>query len=92
MPVHPSEEETQTSTGSITEQVAKNPSSNTASTASDHPIHQGDQSGGKSNPSTQAKAEHFQSQPGPVLPQDVSAFEQPASKEELRAKAEELNK
>ena len=90
MPVLPSEDETQTGKGSITEQVAKNPSSNTPSTASDHPTHQGDRkppSGG-----VKAQAQDFQATPGPVIPQDTSALEQPASKEELRARAEELNK
>ena len=91
MPVlpSPSDEETQTGTGGITDQVAKNPSSKTPSTASDHPTHHGDRKppfGG-----AKAQAQDFQATPGPVIPQDTSALEKPASKEELRARAEELN-
>ncbi|KAI9753392.1 MAG: hypothetical protein M1815_006246 [Lichina confinis] len=86
MPVHPSEENVDATAGSITDQVAKNPSSTTESSASDHPAHQGDDSSGK----VRATAEHFKAAPGPALPQDDIG--QPASKEELRARAEELNK
>jgi hypothetical protein len=92
MPVHPSEEEIQSAPGSLTDQVAKNPSPNTESTASDHPIHQGDTSGGKDQPRPLAKAEEFKSTPGPVVPQNVDDFPAPAPKEELKARAEELNK
>lgn len=40
---------------------------------------------------TKARAEHFKAQPGPVIPQDMTAFEKPASKEELDARMKELN-
>ena len=39
-----------------------------------------------------ARAEHYQATPGPVIPQDMSVFEQKLSKEELLARTEELNK
>lgn len=58
MPVHPSEEE---APSGIFEKVAKDPSSNTESTASDHAIHENEQTPAK------ASAEDFQS-PGPVIP------------------------
>ncbi|KAI9823447.1 MAG: hypothetical protein M1832_002458 [Thelocarpon impressellum] len=82
MPVHPSEE---VADGNITEKVAKNPSSNTGSTASDHPGHKGDHSAGK------ASAKDFQATPGPAIPQKMSDVGEPESKEALRAKAEKLN-
>lgn len=86
MPVLPSEETVESTTGSITDQIAKNPSSNTDSTASDHAAHQSDDTSGKENPSVK----HFQATPGPAIPEgDIG---QPASKEELWARAEELNK
>lgn len=37
-------------------------------------------------------ANAFQAAPGPVIPQDTSVFENPASREELLAKTAELNK
>lgn len=82
MPVLPQEEEAQ---GGITEMIAKNPSSNTDSTASDHPAHKEDES-------VKAQAKHFQATPGPAIPQNMGDVGEPASKEELRARAEELNK
>ena len=39
-----------------------------------------------------ARVEHFIAAPGPAIPQDMSVFEKPASHEELRARAAELNK
>ena len=84
MPVHPSEENVEP--GSITEKVAENPSSNTESTASDHPAHKGDYSAGK------ASIQHHQANPGPAIPERMSDVEKPASKEDLRARAAELNK
>ncbi|PWW78474.1 hypothetical protein C7212DRAFT_351235 [Tuber magnatum] len=38
------------------------------------------------------EAEHFQATPGPVIPQDTSALEEKASRGELHARAQELNK
>ncbi|KAI4140488.1 MAG: hypothetical protein LQ340_007863 [Diploschistes diacapsis] len=83
MPVHPSEE---TAPEGITEKVAKNPSSNTESTASEHPIHHNDHA-----PPEQIKAtaEDYQANPGPVVPDSMPPA---SSKEELKAKTEELNK
>lgn len=60
----------------ITDQVAKESKD---SNASDHPIHTGEK----------AKAEHHQANPGPVMAENLG---QPASKEELKKRAEELNK
>lgn len=59
MPVHPSEEE---APSGIFEKVAKDPSSNSESTASDHKDHENEHTPRK------ASAEDFQS-PGPVIPQ-----------------------
>lgn len=84
MPVHPSEENVDS--GSITEKVAKNPSSATGSTASDHAAHKDDHSAGK------ASAQDHQAHPGPAIPQSMDDVEKPVPKEELRARAAELNK
>ena len=59
MPVHPSEEE---APSGIFDQIAKDPSSATDSTASDHPRHQGDNSEG-----AKAAPRDFQSK-GPAIP------------------------
>ena len=83
MPVHPTEE---IDSGGATEKVAKNPSSSTESTASDHASHKDDYSAGK------AQAQDFNATPGPAIPQMMDDVEKPASKDELKAKAEELNK
>lgn len=62
MPVHPSEEE---ASSGIFDQVAKDPSSATESTASDRPLHNDDRSGdGK------ATAKDFQSK-GPAILQNI---------------------
>ncbi|KAI9716794.1 MAG: hypothetical protein M1812_005134 [Candelaria pacifica] len=80
MPVHPSEEHTN---DNITEMVAKNPSSTTESTASDHHHHKD---------SVKATAQDFQANPGPAIPQTMDDLPPKASKEELKARSEELNK
>ncbi|KAF8428252.1 hypothetical protein EV426DRAFT_334662 [Tirmania nivea] len=41
---------------------------------------------------TEARLEHFQAAPGPVVPQDTSVFEDKPSREEILAKTAELNK
>jgi len=38
------------------------------------------------------EAEHFQATPGPVIPQDTSVLGEKAGREELHARAQELNK
>ena len=99
MPVHPSEENTPSG---ITEKIAKDPSSTTGSTASDHPdrkclrsailvrhnlivaLDENEYTPGK--PSVQ----DLQSK-GPVIPQSKDDMPPAASKEELQAKAKELN-
>ncbi|MCJ1251195.1 hypothetical protein MMC30_008426 [Trapelia coarctata] len=81
MPVHPSEEN---APSGITEKVAKDPSSATGSTASDHPGHQNEHTAGKPS------AQDLQSK-GPVIPQSMDDMPPAASKEELQAKAKELN-
>ncbi|KAI9817499.1 MAG: hypothetical protein M1827_001109 [Pycnora praestabilis] len=83
MGAHPAEENTEEG---ITEMIAKNPSSNTNSTASDHHTHKDDTSGGK------AQASDFQATPGPAIPHTMEDMPPKASKEELKARAEELNK
>ncbi|KAF2655803.1 hypothetical protein K491DRAFT_692593 [Lophiostoma macrostomum CBS 122681] len=80
MPVHPAEENT---SGSITDQVAKDSSD---SNASSHPLHQED-TGATSGGSVGAQA--HKANPGPVVAENIG---EPASKEELRKRAEELNK
>lgn len=82
MPVHPSEEE---APSGIYEKVAKDPSSATESTASDHAGHDNEHTPGK------ASAEDHQSK-GPAIPMHMSDMPPKASKEELKARAEELNK
>ncbi|KAK8212845.1 hypothetical protein M8818_003010 [Zalaria obscura] len=80
MPVHQKEEET---TGSITDQVAKESSDSNAST---HPMHQADTkatSGGK------ATIEDHKGTPGPVMAEGLG---EPASKDDLKKRAAELNK
>lgn len=101
MPVHPSEEE---APEGLTEKVAKDPSSNTDSTASTHEHHHNEHTPGD----IKAKASDFQSK-GPQIPTNMSGttpnarvvrpttdintdFPPKASKEELQARAEELNK
>jgi len=81
MPVLPSEEN---APEGLTEKVAKDPSSQTDSTASDHPSHENEHTPGR--PSTQ----DFVSK-GPVIPQTKEDMPPAASKEELQAKAKELN-
>lgn len=100
MPVHPSEEE---APSGIFDQIAKDPASATKSTASDHPVHQGDKV-----EKDKASSQDFQSK-GPAIPQSMDGkwqraaviyllmraeIDMPpkASKEELKARSEELNK
>ncbi|KAF2135547.1 uncharacterized protein K452DRAFT_260260 [Aplosporella prunicola CBS 121167] len=83
MPVHEAEEY---ASGSITDKVAKESSD---SNASDHPLHSGDTgatSGGKEG---KASAADHSAPPGPVMAEGLG---EPASKEELKARAAELNK
>ncbi|KAL9103847.1 MAG: hypothetical protein Q9187_008963 [Circinaria calcarea] len=82
MPVLPSEEE---APSGITETVAKNPSSATGSTASDHPRHDSEDTPVK------PQMKDFQSK-GPAIPQTMDDVPPVVPKEELRAKAAELNK
>jgi hypothetical protein len=86
MPHHESEETQDHVAGSITDQIAKNPSSNTESTASDHQLHDEKEEG------ETALYEHHKAHPGPVDPKDKSVFETKASPEELTKRAQELNK
>ena len=80
MPVHPAEEN---ATGSITDQVAKESNDSTASSA---PLHQED-TGATSGGSLGAMA--HKANPGPVIAENIG---EPASKEELKKRAAELNK
>lgn len=41
---------------------------------------------------TEARPDPFKVAPGPVIPQDMSVFENKLSKEEIKARTEELNK
>ena len=85
MPAGPDETDNHAS-GSITEHVGQNASSNTESTASTHPLH-------KSEPPKGEKVQfrHHEANPGPVLPDEINA-QQEGTKEERRAKAQEMNK
>lgn len=83
----PAQDEThQQSNTSMTEQVAKNPSSKTDSGASDHAAHQSEGSKGD-----KVEIRHHQANPGPAIPKDFNIQEE-GTKEERRAKAEEMNK
>ncbi|KAI4288340.1 MAG: hypothetical protein L6R35_002401 [Caloplaca aegaea] len=64
MPVHPSEEE---APGGIYEKIAKDPSTTTTSTASDHETHANEHA---PNASAKASAAHFQSK-GPQIPMNM---------------------
>ncbi|EHY57327.1 hypothetical protein HRR83_002814 [Exophiala dermatitidis] len=77
MPQHPAEENTQSN---IFDKVAKESSD---STASDHPIHNEN-----SGPLKQATSEDLRSK-GPQISEDMPPA---ASKDELKAKAQEMNK
>lgn len=83
----PGKDETHQHTNtSMTEQVAQNPSSKTDSGASDHAAHKdGEPKGDK------VEFRHHQAHPGPAIPKDFNIQEE-GTKEERRAKAEELNK
>jgi len=70
--------------GAITEQIAKNPSSNTESTASSHPNHDDDLTAGQKEAFRASSAN-----PGPVI--SHVNVQQEGSKEERRKKAEEMN-
>jgi len=72
--------------GSITDQVAKDPSSKTGSTASDHPAHQ---DGAPEGDKVQFRA--HEANPGPAVPKDFN-IQQEGTKEERQARAQELNK
>jgi hypothetical protein len=80
MPVHPAEE---TAGGNITDKVAKESSDSNAST---HPIHD-EENNATSGGSVSANA--HKANPGPVHADNLPT---PASKEELKKRAEELNK
>ncbi|KAF2017453.1 hypothetical protein BU24DRAFT_420504 [Aaosphaeria arxii CBS 175.79] len=80
MPVHPAEEN---ATGNITDKVAKESSD---STASSHPAHQEDN---KATSGGSVSANAHKANLGPVVDQDIG---KPASRDELKARSEELNK
>lgn len=67
MPVHPSEEEAPTG---LTEKIAKDPSSTTESTASEHESHQNEHTPGDS---LKASAQDFQSK-GPQIPMSMDGM------------------
>ncbi|GAB7348054.1 hypothetical protein MBLNU459_g6089t1 [Dothideomycetes sp. NU459] len=80
MPVHPKEEET---AGNLTDQVAKESSDSTASTHDMHKEEHNVTSGGK------ATIQDHKATPGPVIAEGLG---EPASKEDLKKRAAELNK
>ncbi|KAK4963783.1 hypothetical protein LTR66_011560 [Elasticomyces elasticus] len=81
MPVHPAEENTG---GSIFDQVAKESKD---SNASDHPLHDVDT--GASSGGMKASIHDHKATPGPAMSDNLG---KPASKDELKARAAELNK
>ena len=81
MPSHPAEER---ATGSITDQVAKESSDSNASSHQLHDVDTGATSGGAPSAFAAHKAA-----PGPAHAENLP---EPASKEELKKRAEELNK
>ncbi|MCJ1408275.1 hypothetical protein MMC19_002349 [Ptychographa xylographoides] len=83
MPVLPQEEN---APEGITEMVGKDPSGNTESTASGHDMHQDL----NEHQDKKASAQDFQSK-GPAIPQSMDDMPPKASKEELKARAKELN-
>ncbi|KAL8749780.1 MAG: hypothetical protein Q9184_006668 [Pyrenodesmia sp. 2 TL-2023] len=85
MPHHPSEEE---APEGIYEKIAKNPSSTTESTASDHEHHHNEHA---PDAGLKASVQDLQSK-GPQIPQSMDDMPPKASKDELRARAAELNK
>ncbi|KAF2131060.1 hypothetical protein P153DRAFT_355844 [Dothidotthia symphoricarpi CBS 119687] len=99
MPVHPAEEN---ATGSITDQVAKDSSSSNASSHPMHDVDTGTTSGGsqhanahKANPvwpSVTDAMRGMMSTDGRKGPVHADNLPTPANKEELKKRAEELNK
>jgi hypothetical protein len=85
MPAGPDETDNHAA-GSITEHVGRNSSSKTESNASSHPIHEGGEPKGD-----KVQFRDLQANPGPVLPNEISA-QQEGTKEERKAKAQEMNK
>jgi len=83
MPVLPTEE---TAPPNLTEAVAKNPSSSTDSTASEHPAHDNEHTPGGEKASAQDMISK-----GPQVPKTMEEMPPKASKEEMRRRAEELN-
>lgn len=79
MPVLPKEEE---ATGNLTDQIAKESSD---STASSHKLHQTDNNATSGGAAT---FEHHKANPGPVIADNLG---EPASKEELKKRSDELN-
>jgi len=84
MPAGPDEQDT-TPAGSITEQIARDPSSKTDSNASTHPLH-----GESDKKAEKVEFRYHQANPGPAIPKDFSAKEE-ATKEERQARAQALN-
>ena len=82
MPVHPAEE---IAGGSITDKVAKESSDSNASSAPLHFSKEAD----KATSGGQVAAQAHKANPGPVQADNLPAA---ASKEELKKRAEELNK
>lgn len=85
MPAGPDETDNH-APGAATEHVAKNASSKTESSASTHLLH--NEGGSKGD---KVEIRHHQANPGPVLHEDLSA-QQEGTKEERRARAQEMNK
>jgi hypothetical protein len=84
MPAGPEETDNHPA-GSITEQIAKNPTSKTESTASDHPHHTEDNTKGE-----QVQFRHHEANPGPAVPKDFNVKEE-GTKAERQARTAALN-
>lgn len=83
MPAGPDETDNH-QTGSITEQIAKNPSSKTDSQASEHHHHKDAETG------LGGKGDKVQFRQGPVQPDTIDAKEE-GTKDERKEKAQQMN-
>lgn len=86
MPVTPTEETDKHPPGTITDELARQHSSKTESTASEHAVH--------TQPERKGQPVEFQyhrAAPGPMIPESFTAQEE-GTWEERRRRGEELNK
>ena len=92
-PVKGSEETDHSKPGEITEKIAKDPSSKTPTTASDHPAHQNTATTAEDQGKVGDKVQFrdHEANPGPAIVKEVNV-PQEGSREDRNKKAAELNK